>query len=116
MPTRFLVGVTENPGEFLIDLQNSVTRVEQNDGFWYSRKQPIEEGPWFTSDSLAQQRLKRIRFPGCPVSACLVFPVVSRESPCSIAQLKEHYWPEDAAWNGAGTGWSESPVAYCRGA
>jgi len=46
MPTRFLVGVTENPGEFLIDLQNSVTRVEQNDGFWYSRKQPIEEGPW----------------------------------------------------------------------
>src|SRR5215813_5215607 len=46
MPTSFLVGITENPGELLIGLQNAVTRVEQNDGFGYSRKQPIEEGPW----------------------------------------------------------------------
>src|SRR5271168_3853939 len=44
-PTRFLLGVTENPGEFRIDLQNAVICVEQNDGFWHSRKQPVEEGP-----------------------------------------------------------------------
>src|SRR5215472_3185530 len=44
MPTRFLVGITENPGEFRIDLQNAVTGVEPNDGFWHSRKQHIEEG------------------------------------------------------------------------
>src|SRR5215467_7009300 len=25
------------------------------------------------------------------------------------AQLKEHYWPEDAAWNGAGAGWFKGP-------
>lgn len=24
-------------------------------------------------------------------------------------QLKEHYWPEDAAWNGAGMGWFKGP-------
>src|SRR5215469_12466635 len=44
MPTRFLLGITENPGKFRIDLQNAVTCVEPNDGFWDSRKQPIEEG------------------------------------------------------------------------
>jgi hypothetical protein len=25
------------------------------------------------------------------------------------AQLKEHYWPEDAAWSGAGVGWFKGP-------
>jgi hypothetical protein len=25
------------------------------------------------------------------------------------AQLKEHYWPDDAAWNGAGAGWFKGP-------
>ena len=45
LPTRFLLGITENPGEFWIDLKNALTCVEQNDGFWHARKQPIEEGP-----------------------------------------------------------------------
>jgi hypothetical protein len=25
------------------------------------------------------------------------------------AQLKEHYWPQDEAWNGAGAGWFKGP-------
>src|SRR5215831_3776290 len=35
MPTGFLLGITENPGEFRIDLQNAVTCVEPNNGFWH---------------------------------------------------------------------------------
>jgi hypothetical protein len=46
MAAGFLLCIAENLREFRIDLHNAVTRVEQNDGFWYSRKQPIEEGPW----------------------------------------------------------------------
>src|SRR5215831_5186303 len=34
MPTGFLLGITENPSEFRIDLQNAVTCVEPNNGFW----------------------------------------------------------------------------------
>src|ERR1700733_1245315 len=44
MPTRFLLGITEKPGEFRVDLQNAFVCVEQNNGFWHSRKQPVEEG------------------------------------------------------------------------
>jgi hypothetical protein len=38
------LGITEDPGEFLINLQNAVIGAEQNDGFWHSPKQPVEEG------------------------------------------------------------------------
>src|SRR5260370_32827533 len=44
MPTRFILGITEKPGEFRIDLQNAFVCVEQNDGFRHPRKQPVEEG------------------------------------------------------------------------
>src|ERR1700722_16031980 len=44
MPTRFLLGITEKPAEFRIDLQNAFVCVEQNDGFRHPRKQPVEEG------------------------------------------------------------------------
>jgi hypothetical protein len=48
-PTRFLLRITENPGEFRIDPQNAIiyvkqNDVKQNDGFWHARKQPVEEG------------------------------------------------------------------------
>ena len=43
-PAGFLLGVAENFGEFPIDLQDSVICVEQDDRFWHSREQPIEEG------------------------------------------------------------------------
>ena|SRR6516164_1828692 len=40
----FLLGIAENLGEFPIDLQDSVICVEQDDRFWHSCEQPIEEG------------------------------------------------------------------------
>jgi len=55
-------------------------------------------------------------YPVYLVSAYPWFPLVSREFPRPIAQLKEHEWPEDAAWNGASTSRSESRFACCRAA
>src|SRR5215469_7004573 len=43
-PAGFLLGIAENFGEFLIDLQNSVICVEQNDRFWHSRKKLAKHG------------------------------------------------------------------------
>jgi hypothetical protein len=45
--------------------------------------------------------------------------LVSRAFPRPVAQLKElkeHYWPEDAAWNSAGASWCGSRFACCRAA
>ena len=53
-PQRFLFGITENSGEFRIDPQNAVIRVEQNDGFTHCRKQFVEQG--FLPDEFAAQR------------------------------------------------------------
>ena len=51
------MGISENPGEFRIDLQNAVIFVEQNNGFWHSRKQPIvEEG--FLSGERVQKNVR----------------------------------------------------------
>jgi hypothetical protein len=47
---------------------------------------------------------KRILYPVCPVSACNVFPVVSRAYPCFAADPKQGYRPENAAWSGGGAG------------
>src|SRR5215469_1428344 len=82
MPTRFLLGITENPGEFRIDLQNAVTCVEQNDGFWHSLKKPIEEGP------LSGKRVQR------NVSAFASFP---RSGNCSAA-CKENNSRQNVRW------------------
>src|SRR5215471_8694909 len=43
-PAGFLLGVAENFGEFLIDLQNSIIRVEQDDRLWHSRKEHAKNG------------------------------------------------------------------------
>jgi hypothetical protein len=82
-PTRFLLRITENPGEFRIDLQNAVICVEQNDGFWHSRKQPVEEGP------LSGERFqKNIRaFESFPHSGNPTAEIVAPSATCRAAAL-----------------------------
>src|ERR1700757_391233 len=82
-PTRFLLGITENSGEFRIDLQNAVICVEQNDGFWHSRKEPVEEGPM--SDERVQKNIRA--FESFPHNGNPTAEIVAPSATCQAAAL-----------------------------